>query len=43
MDIFQKANAILEKAIKADNEGRYKEAYNDYINGIQYYMHIMKC
>lgn len=42
-DFLQKAIDIVQKAIEADNAGRYDEAYKQYFNGLDYFMMAIKC
>jgi vacuolar protein-sorting-associated protein 4 len=42
-DFLQKAIDIVQKAIEADNGGRYDEAYKQYFNGLDYFMMAIKC
>lgn len=43
IDFLQKALDLIKEAIDADNAARYKEAYDLYFKGLDYYMLAIKC
>lgn len=43
IDFLQKALDLIKEAIDADNGGRYKDAYDLYFKGLDYYMLAIKC
>lgn len=43
VDFLQKALDLIKEAITADNGGKYKEAYDLYFKGLDYYMLAIKC
>lgn len=42
-DVLEKAIAAAKKAVEADNDGRWEEAYGLYINSIEFFKHTLKC